>query len=41
MMVIDKEQYKMIFKRKSFRRFNQDLKLSNNELSDINYWIYV
>lgn len=36
MMVIDKEQYKMIFKRKSFRRFNQDLKLSNNELSDIN-----
>lgn len=35
-MVIDKEQYKMIFKRKSFRRFNQDLKLSNNELSDIN-----
>ena len=36
MMVIDKEQYKMIFKRKSFRRFNQDLKLSDNELSDIN-----
>lgn len=26
----------MIFKRKSFRRFNQDLKLSDNELSDIN-----
>ena len=35
-MVIDKEQYKMIFKRKSFRRFNQELKLSVSELSDIN-----
>jgi len=34
-MVIDKEYYKMIFKRKSFRRFNDALKLSNDELRDI------
>jgi len=33
--VIDKEYYKMIFKRKSFRRFNDTLKLSNEELHDI------
>lgn len=31
-MVIDKEQYDMIFKRKSFRKFNDTLKLSNDEL---------
>ncbi len=35
-MVIDIEQYEMIFKRKSFRKFNDELKLSNNELCDIN-----
>ena len=35
-MVIEKEQYEMIFKRKSFRKFNDELKLSNNELCDIN-----
>lgn len=34
-MVIDKEYYKMIFKRKSFRRFNDTLKISNDELDDI------
>jgi len=34
-MVIDKEYYKMIFKRKSFRKFNDTLKLSNDELRDI------
>lgn len=34
-MVIDKEYYKMIFKRKSFRKFNHTLKLSNDELCDI------
>lgn len=33
--MIDKECYKMIFKRKSFRRFNDTLKLSNDELGDI------
>lgn len=35
-MVINEEQYEMIFKRKSFRRFNDTLKLSNEELCDIN-----
>ena len=35
-MVIDKEYYKMIFKRKSFRKFNDTIKLSNDELRDIN-----
>lgn len=34
-MVIDKEYYNMIFKRKSFRKFNHTLKLSNDELCDI------
>lgn len=34
-MVIDKEYYEMIFKRKSFRRFNDTLRLSNDELRDI------
>lgn len=34
-MVIDKELYKMIFKRKSFRRFNGTLKLSDDEICDI------
>ena len=33
-MVIDKE-YNMIFKRKSFRKFNDSFKLSSGELSDI------
>lgn len=32
---MDKGHYEMIFKRKSFRKFNDELKLSNNELSDI------
>ncbi len=35
-MVIDKEYYEMIFKRKSFRRFNNTLRLSNDELRDTN-----
>lgn len=35
-MVIDKEYYSMVFKRKSFRKFNDTLKLSNDELCDIN-----
>lgn len=35
-MVIEKEQYEMIFKRKSFRKFNNELKLSNDELCDVN-----
>ena len=34
-MVMDKE-YSMIFKRKSFRRFNHSLKLTNEELHHIN-----
>lgn len=34
-MVIDNENYKMIFKRKSFRKFNDTLKLTNEELHDI------
>ena len=34
-MVIDKEYYQMIFKRKSFRKFNDTLKLSQDELRDI------
>ncbi|MHC1682979.1 MAG: nitroreductase family protein [Clostridiaceae bacterium] len=34
--MLDKEYYDMIFKRKSFRRFNNTLKLSNDELCDIN-----
>lgn len=34
-MVIDKEYYKMIFKRKSFRKFNDTIKLSSDELRDI------
>ncbi|WP_154442936.1 nitroreductase family protein [Tissierella pigra] len=34
-MVIDKE-YNMIFKRKSFRKFNDSLKLTNEELHHIN-----
>ncbi|MBU3136775.1 nitroreductase [Clostridium gasigenes] len=35
-MGINEEQYEMIFKRKSFRRFNETLKLTNEELCDIN-----
>lgn len=35
-MRIDEEQYEMIFKRKSFRRFNETLKLTNEEVVDIN-----
>ncbi|WP_010237670.1 hypothetical protein [Clostridium arbusti] len=31
-----KELYDMIFKRKSFRRFNDTLTLSEEELQDIN-----
>lgn len=34
-MMIDEEYYEMIFKRKSFRRFNDTIKLSNEELHDI------
>ena len=34
-MVVDKE-YSMIFKRKSFRKFNDSLKLTNEELHHIN-----
>ncbi|WP_069999126.1 nitroreductase family protein [Cellulosilyticum sp. I15G10I2] len=34
-MVIDKAYYQMIFKRKSFRRFNDTLKLSRDEIYDI------
>lgn len=34
-VMIDEEYYDMIFKRKSFRRFNDILKLSNGELYDI------
>lgn len=34
-MVIDKEYYKMIFKRKSFRKFDNTIKLSDDELRDI------
>jgi nitroreductase len=33
--MIDKEYYKMIFKRKSFRKFSDTLKLSKDELRDI------
>lgn len=32
---IDEEYYDMVFKRKSFRRFNDTLKISNKELYDI------
>lgn len=35
-MVIDKEYYEMIFKRKSFRKFDDSLRLSDDELCDIN-----
>lgn len=34
-MSLDKDYYNMIFKRKSFRRFNDKLKLSKEELMDI------
>ena len=33
--MIDKEYYNMIFKRKSFRRFNEKLSLSEEEIEDI------